>query len=74
MSVEAMMRIDHEATARRRHRMKQHFHRLDRVEVDNMEWMDKKDDELGDILKEDRGGRYVLIPDINGTIIKGEDG
>ena len=54
--------------------MKKHYHLIDRVEADDEKWRDKEDEELGDIIKEDDGGFFRLIPDDNGTIVRDPDG
>lgn len=58
----------------RRRALKKHVHIADRLEADSEIWRNKRDEELGDILKPERMGYFRLVGDPNGSIVQQQDG
>jgi hypothetical protein len=54
----------------RQRALKKHRHIVARVEEDGQEWKNTSDNDLGDIIQDDEGGRFRLVEDEAGSIVE----
>jgi hypothetical protein len=68
--VKAKLELDPHYEINRQRALKKHRHIVARVEEDGQEWKNASDKDLGDIIKDDKGGRYRLVEDKAGSIVE----
>ena len=68
--VKARLDLDPHYEINRQRALKKHRHIVARVEEDGQEWKDVSDKDLGDIIKDDKGGRFRLVEDKAGSIVE----
>lgn len=67
------LREDSRSRLHRERGLKKHLHVVKRVEMDDMPFKDKTDEELGDIILPDKEGSPRLLPDEKGGVVSTGD-